>query len=108
MQVLPIDLTGLVAVILGISTVLVPIIGLTARFALKPTVEALSKFFEAKGQEETVAILERRQALLEAQVEQLEAQLRRIAETSEFDRQLAAGGGATAEAAGRPQAGAAG
>ena len=40
MQIAPIDLTALVATILGISIVLVPVIGLTARFALAPTVEA--------------------------------------------------------------------
>lgn len=91
MEIAPINLTALVAVILGISTVLIPIIGLTARFALKPTVEALSKFFESKGQEETVAILERRQALLEAQVEQMESTVRRLGEVSDFDRQLESG-----------------
>ena len=93
MEIAPIDLTALAAVILGISTVLIPIIGLTARFALKPTVEALSKFFETKGQQETVAILERRQALLEAQVEQMESTVRRLGEEREFDRQLESGSG---------------
>ena len=88
MEIIPIDITSLVAVIMGISIVLIPVIGLTARFALKPTVEALSKFFEAKGQEETIAIMERRQALLEAQVEQMDHQLRRLNEAQEFDRQL--------------------
>jgi hypothetical protein len=35
----PIDLTSLVAVFTGISIFLIPMIGLTARFALKPTVQ---------------------------------------------------------------------
>ena len=65
MPVLPIDLTALVAVIMGTSIVLVPVIGLTARFALKPTVEALGRFFEGKGTEESVTIVERRLALVE-------------------------------------------
>jgi hypothetical protein len=47
--VLPIDLTALLAVFMGISIILIPIIGLTARFALKPTVEAFSRILEAKG-----------------------------------------------------------
>ena len=38
MQMLPIDLTEIVAIVLGISIVLVPVIGLTARFALGPAV----------------------------------------------------------------------
>jgi hypothetical protein len=41
MDVLPIDLTALLAIFMGVSIVLVPVIGITARFALKPTVEAL-------------------------------------------------------------------
>ncbi len=91
MEISPIDVTGLVAVVMGISTVLIPVIGLTARFALKPTVEALSKVFESKGHEQTVALLERRQALLESQVEHLEGELRRLSEAQEFDRQLGSG-----------------
>jgi hypothetical protein len=34
MQIQPVDLTALMGTILGISVVLVPVIGLTARFAL--------------------------------------------------------------------------
>lgn len=92
MQILPVDLTSLVAVILGISIVLVPVIGLTARFALKPTVEALSRFFEGKGRDEALALLERRCALLESQLEAMEADLHRLKEGAEFERQLAGGG----------------
>ena len=44
MPVLPIDLTAIVAVIMGISIVLVPVIGLTARFALKPLVQSMGHF----------------------------------------------------------------
>ena len=91
MQVAPVDLVALVSVIMGISVVLVPVIGLTARFALKPTVEALGRFFETRGSEEIVSILERRVALLEQQVEHLEGSQRRLEEVSEFDRSLTAG-----------------
>src|SRR3990170_3366680 len=72
MQVLPVDLTALLAVFMGISVVLIPIIGITARFALKPTVEALAKLFEHKGVEESVGVLERRMSLLEQQIESLD------------------------------------
>ena len=65
MQITPIDLTELVATILGISIILIPVIGITARFALKPTVEAMSRFFDHKGLGENVQILERRMALQE-------------------------------------------
>ncbi len=88
MQMLPIDLTALVAVIGGISIVLVPIIGITARFALKPTVEALGRFMDRKGADETLGILERRVGLMEQQIEAMEGSLARIAEAAEFHRAL--------------------
>ena len=91
MPVAPIDIVSLVAVMMGISVVLIPVIGLTARFALKPTVEALGRFFETKGSEEIVRILERRVALLEQQVEHLEGSQARLEDISEFNKQLASG-----------------
>jgi hypothetical protein len=91
MQILPIDLTSLVAVIMGVSIVLVPVIGLTARFALKPTVEALGRFFDHKGLDESVHILERRMALMEQQIESLDASVKRLAEVTEFHAQLGSG-----------------
>jgi hypothetical protein len=90
MQILPIDLTALVAVILGTSIVLIPVIGLTARFALKPAVEALAKVFEHKQLDETVRILERRVEMQEHQIESLQSSLQQLADTRDFDRQLAA------------------
>ena len=89
-DILPIDLTALLAVFMGVSVVLVPVIGLTARFALKPTVEALSRFFDKKGSDEAVSILERRMALMEQQLESIESSVQRIADTAEFDHDLAA------------------
>ena len=90
MDVLPIDIVALVSVILGISIVLVPVIGLTARFALKPVVEALARVFESRSVDETVRILERRLELQEQQLEALQASVDKLSETQEFDRQLAA------------------
>jgi hypothetical protein len=88
--ILPVDLTALLAVFMGTSIVLIPIIGLTARFALKPTVEALTKLFEKKGGDEAILILERRMALIEHQLESIESNVTRLAETTEFDRKLGA------------------
>lgn len=88
MQVMPIDVTEIVAVVLGLSVVLIPIAGLTARFALKPVVEAFGRLGEHRGLEETVAILERRLDLLEAQNESMDRSIRRIADAVEFDRKL--------------------
>jgi len=90
MEVEPINLVALVGTILGISIVLVPVIGLTARFALKPMVEALAKVFESRSSDETVRILERRVELQEQQIETLQASVKLLSETQDFDRQLAA------------------
>lgn len=98
MEVLPVDLVGLLAVFMGISIVLVPVIGITARFALKPTVEALARLFEHRGVEESVAIMERRMALLEQQMESLDNSVKQLSEVADFHRQLRAG---DAEAKGR-------
>lgn len=88
MQVLPIDLTAVIAMVMGISVILIPVIGMTARYALKPTVEALSQFFEGRGRDESTRLLERRVALLEQQVDVLESGLRRVEEATEFDQRL--------------------
>lgn len=88
MQILPVDLTALVGTILGISIVLIPVAGLTARFALKPAVTALTRFFDHQGLEESVRVLERRIDFQEHQIESLENTIRRITEGSEFDRKL--------------------
>jgi hypothetical protein len=91
MQILPIDIVALVASILGISIVLVPVIGLTARFAMGPVVEALSKLFEGRNADETVRLLERRLELQEQEIAMLSQSVRQLAEGREFDRQLGGG-----------------
>lgn len=88
MQVMPVDITAIVAIVMGMSLFLIPVIGLTARFALKPTVEALSRFFEGRGQDESMKIMERRLALLEQQIDVLEGAVRRVEEVAEFDSKL--------------------
>lgn len=64
-EILPINLTTLLAVFMGISVALIPVLRITARFALKPTVETLSRLFDKKGSDEVIATLERRMALME-------------------------------------------
>jgi hypothetical protein len=88
MQILPIDLTSLVATILGISVVLIPVLGLTARYALSPTVEALSKLFESRSSDEQLRILERRLELQEQAIAMLSQTVRSLSEAHDFDRAL--------------------
>ena len=91
MQVLPVDLTAIVAIVMGISVILVPVIGLTARFALKPLVESLGHFFQSRNVEESVRILERRMGLLEQHLETMETTMMRLSEAAEFHRDLRSG-----------------
>ena len=101
MQIQPIDVTNLVATVLGISLILIPVLGFTARFALKPVVEALSHLFESRSVEGTVEVLERRVAFLEQQLEDVEASVSRVAEAQAFHAALEAG-----DSGGDPGAGA--
>lgn len=80
---------------LGILTVLIPIAGLTARFALKPVVEAFVRMREVQGgsNERELHVLEQRVALLEQQYQTLEGSVTRIGDMKEFDRQLSSGPG---------------
>jgi hypothetical protein len=83
-------LIPLVAILLGSLVVLIPVAGLTARFALKPLMEALAKYRSLQGEGQQVELLERRLALLEEQVHSHDRALTKAAEQSEFDRQLRA------------------
>lgn len=91
MQVLPIDLTAIVAIVMGVSIVLIPVAGLTLRFAIKPAVEAIARSFEHRGLEDTVGILERRLGILERQMESVETTVNRLAEAVEFQNELQSG-----------------
>lgn len=88
----PIDVTGVVAVFMGIMVILIPIAGLTARFALKPIAEAVARMREAQGSSRQIGLLEQRITLLEQQLGNLEGDVRRVEEATEFERKLRSGG----------------
>jgi siroheme synthase len=71
MEIQPIDVTALVLGTLGVLVVLVPVIGFTVRFAIKPIVEALSR-----GRE--TAPPRRETELLAARVRELEEEVIRL------------------------------
>jgi hypothetical protein len=79
------------AIFLGLMVVLIPITGLTLRFALKPVMEALSKYRESTGDREMQLLLERRVALMEEQMHSIDRSLRELTEASDFHRELEAG-----------------
>lgn len=82
------NLIGLVAVVMGCSMVLIPILGFTARYALKPTMEAIEQFMRSKGTDDALRIQERRLDLMEQQLEQVEHRVRDLLRAQKFDRQL--------------------
>jgi len=91
MQVLPIDLTAVIAVILGCLTILIPVAGLTARFALKPVVEALGRNRLAQADRDQLESLAGRLELVEQQLSRVETDVERISDAREFDARLSAG-----------------
>lgn len=82
-----IPITGIV---FGSLMFLIPIAGITARFALKPIMEAIAKAREiqAGGTGRELAVLEQRVALLEQQYQQLESSVKHISDVKEFEKRL--------------------
>lgn len=69
---------------MGILIVLIPVAGLTLRFALRPVVESVARLMELRATHQGSDLLEKRVALLEQELDQV----RRLAEGAEFDRRL--------------------
>ncbi|MBA4158349.1 MAG: hypothetical protein H0X65_12835 [Gemmatimonadetes bacterium] len=86
---MPIDITAIVGIVMGSMMILIPVAGLTLRFAIKPIVEAVARGREIQGGKQTVELLERRMALMEQQLQQLEGTVERVAEVTEFQHKLA-------------------
>ena len=79
------------AIFLGMMVILIPIAGLTARFALKPLMEALRSYRELQGDNQATQLIERRVALMEEQMHSMDRSLRELLEESEFRRDLESG-----------------
>jgi hypothetical protein len=84
-------LIPLVAIVMGSLMFLIPIAGITARFALKPVIESLAKYRESQGDRDALLLMERRMALLEEQFNGMDRSLRELVEEAEFRRQLEGG-----------------
>ena len=82
-------LIPLVAIVMGSLMFLIPIAGLTARFAIKPVLEAIRGSRDNSGANpRELAMLEQRVALLEAQYQGLENSVERLSEVKDFERRL--------------------
>ena len=85
------DWVGIVSVTGGLLIVLIPVAGLTARFALKPLIESITGVMRARQGGGDVTALEGRIAALEAEVSSLRGEITSGEEARAFDRRLAAG-----------------
>lgn len=95
---------GILAIFMVFLCILVPIVGVTARIALKPIMESWAKYRELRGADETVNLLGQRMALMEEQLHGIQRVLGHIQEEMDFRRQLETGGSAGAlPSAARPQ-----
>lgn len=88
--IMPIDPTALLGVFMGTMIILIPVAGLTLRFALKPIAEAMAKIKEAQGAGKEVAVMQQRIDLLEQQLAGMESDMQRLREVQEFHAQLKA------------------
>lgn len=85
------NLVPLIAVFMGSLIVLIPVAGITARFAMKPIVESLARLRESGQKGEALELLERRLALLEHEVQNMSGlrdDVQRLVEELEFQRLL--------------------
>lgn len=83
-------LIPLVAILVGGIAIILPIAGLTARFALKPLVDSYVRVREGGGGER-MELMARRLTLLEEQLQAVEKEQARLAEDQDFRAQLKAG-----------------
>ncbi len=94
------DIVGLVAVI---AIFLIPSIGLTARFALKPIVESVLRLRDALDTERR-AVEDPRVPMLQQEISDLRDSVERLTAAVDFDTQLRASGAATAARLPGPEA----
>jgi len=81
-------MTGMLAVLLGGIVMLVPVLGLTVRYALRPVIESWVKMKANPTLESQNELLARQVALLEAEVQHLQGTVQGLVEGQDFQRAL--------------------
>lgn len=74
--------------ILYTLVVLVPVAGLTLRFAVKPLLESWIRVLEVRSSNEEVELLEKRVSLLERELHETRGEIEKVREEREFYREL--------------------
>jgi hypothetical protein len=73
-------------------TVLIPVTGVTLRFALKPIVDSIARLMEIREGRERSDVLNQRVALLEQELSLARAEVREVLARDEFYQKLSTGG----------------
>jgi hypothetical protein len=81
----------IIAILATFLIFFVPVVGITARIALKPFNEAILQFVKNRGAGQDTRILEQRLALLEQEFQAMRADVVSIADQREFYKRLAEG-----------------
>ena len=88
-------LAPLIAFAIVAFVVSIPVIAFSARFAIKPVVDALIRLREAQGtsgaDHEMMMLQDRRLSLLESEMQHITTSLERLADAQEFQARLTAG-----------------
>lgn len=85
----PYALIPILGIFFGSIILLVPIGGLTLRFAIQPLIERWAELRGlASGDENRIQMVERRMETLERQIEHLERENSRLVEEADFQRSL--------------------
>ena len=79
----------IIAILATFLIVFVPVVGITARIALKPFNEAILLFLRSRHGDREARITEQRLSLLEQELQMLRAEFSSIAEQKEFYQRLA-------------------
>ncbi|MGD8276496.1 MAG: hypothetical protein PVH00_00655 [Gemmatimonadota bacterium] len=77
----------LIIVISGLA-VLIPVAGLTLRFALKPMVDSIARLLEVKNGASSVDLVDKRVQLLEQDLHSLRSEMQLLTDRTEFYERL--------------------
>lgn len=81
-------MAGILAILLTGIIILVPVFGLTLRFALRPAIEAWTKLRSESAAPQHTELLSRQISLLETELQQVQQTLQHLVEIQDFQRQL--------------------
>lgn len=81
---------AVLAVLLAGIAVLVPVIGFTLRFALRPVIDSWARLHAPQPPTDQSELLRRQMDLLEAEVQQIQHTVQSLSEAQDFQRRLEA------------------